>query len=85
MNPIEKQLYRKAQLWFRQYFEKDKKETKVVLGAGCQHVFQILLRLRQMSIHWSLVLKGQYTMTLSCYHNSDQGSASIRERVFLNK
>ena len=81
MGPIEKQLYRKVQLWTKAYLEEKEnkakrkkdvleeqenkaKRKKDVLDQHGAHIFVLMLRLRQMAIHWSLVLKGLYTIVI---------------------
>lgn len=56
MGSTERGLYRKAQLWLKKYLRES------VLDPLDKHIFELLLRLRQMAIHWSLVLRGNMTM-----------------------
>ena len=63
MSPTETQLYRKAQIWFKECFELEKEG--LIGRKFAQHekyMFKRLLRLRQMAIHWSLVMAGMCKM-----------------------
>ena len=68
MDTIEKALYRKAQAWFKECFDRTSEEMERGLIGNTfaqfekKDVFQALLRLRQMALHWSLVMAGECKM-----------------------